>query len=106
MFYYVFAWVVLCSVLTRAFLEQCRKEMMFDNDEVISCTVGQIAKSFSPRGMLGTGPASVGIYLLGQKYAGSDKLIVPYWVAVRFSSIVFCPFLLFLFVNSDRFCFC
>jgi hypothetical protein len=52
--------------------------MMFDNDEVISCTVGQIAKSFSPRGLLGTGAASVDIYLLGQKYAGPDKLIVPY----------------------------
>jgi hypothetical protein len=92
MFYYIFAWFVFCSILTRAFLEYCRKEMMFDKDEVISCTVGQIAKSFSPRGLLGTGPASVGIYLLGEKYAGSDKLIVPYWVTVSLSSIVFCPF--------------
>jgi hypothetical protein len=50
--------------------------------------------------------SSVGIYLLGEKYDGSDKLIVPYWVTVSFSSIVFCPFLLFLFVNFDRFCFC
>jgi hypothetical protein len=91
MFYYIFAWVVFCSVLTRAFLKQCRKQMMFDKDEVICCTVGQIAKSFSPRGLLGTGPASVGIYLLGEKYAGSDKLIVPYWVTVSFSSI-FCSF--------------
>jgi hypothetical protein len=95
MFYYIFAWVVFCSVLTRAFLKQCRKQMMYDNDEVISYTMGQIAKLFSPRGLLGAGAASVGIYLLGQKYAGSDKLIVPYWVTVSISSMVFCPFYCF-----------
>jgi hypothetical protein len=97
MLYYIFAWVVFYSVLTRAFLKQCWKQIMFDNDEVISCTVGQIAKAFSPCGLLGTGAASVGTYLLGEKYAGSDKLIVPYWVAVSISYTVFCPFLLFLF---------
>jgi len=54
---------------------------MFEN-EVCKATIQNIAGSFSPRGMLGSEAASVGIYLLGEKYAGSDKLVVPYWVTV------------------------
>ena len=54
---------------------------MFVHDHC-NATVGQIAESFHPRGMLGSEAASVGIYLMNRYYAGSDKFVAPYWVTV------------------------
>lgn len=68
---------------------------MFVND-IVKCTVGDIAQCFSPRGMLSNSAAAVGIYILGQKYKDSEKLVVPYWVTVRRVFYVFC-FLCFLY---------
>jgi len=54
---------------------------MFGNKKV-KATVYEVASCFHPRGMLGSETAEVGIYLLREKYKGSEKLIVPYWVCV------------------------
>jgi len=58
-----------------------RKQTMFEHD-TFKATVGQIAASFHPRGMLGSEAASVGIFIMNRFYQGTDKLVVPYWVTV------------------------
>ena len=56
---------------------------MFEK-EVCQATVWHIASSFTIDECPGSEAGTVGIYLLGQKYLGSDKLVVPYWVTVSF----------------------
>ena len=76
---------------------------MFEN-EVCQATVWHIASSFRIDECLGNEVAAVGIYLLGEKYLGSDKLVVPYWVTVSYyflfdyfvyASLLSAPFMFF-----------
>ena len=57
------------------------KTVMFENSEC-QATVYQVSSSFHSRGLLGTMPATVGIFLLRMKYMGSDKLVAPLSVTV------------------------
>ena len=81
-----------------------RGQQMFVHDHC-HATVGQIAYSFKPRGMLGSEAASVGIYLMNRYYLGSDKFVVPYWVIVCpmsfdiYSYQIFLMHSFFYFVN-------
>ena len=79
---------------------------MFEN-EVCQATVQHIASSFRIDECLGNEAGAVGTYLLGQKYLGSDKLVVPYWVTVSYyflfdylvyASLLSAPFMFFALV--------
>ena len=76
---------------------------MFVHDHC-NATVGNIAASFSPRGMLGSEAASVGIFLMNRYYVGSDKCVAPYWVAVCAVSFIIYSYQSFNVVCLDVFC--
>jgi hypothetical protein len=54
---------------------------MFKND-FGEATVWQVASSFGPRSMLNSAAACIGVSLIAEKFASSEKLIVPFWFAV------------------------
>jgi hypothetical protein len=56
---------------------------MFKND-FGEATIWQVASSFGPRSMLNSAPACIGVSLIAEKFAGSEKLVVPFWFAVSF----------------------
>jgi hypothetical protein len=79
---------------------------MFKNDfgEAI---VWQVASSFGPRSMLNSALACIGVSLIAKKFAGSEKLVVPFWFAVSLflpnimtslSFIMICLVILLMFV--------
>jgi hypothetical protein len=54
---------------------------LFRNDYCV-CTIGHVGEAFKPIGFLCSFTATVGTYMLGQKYKNSDKFVVPYSVCV------------------------
>ena len=72
----------LCSSFYSLFPLFFRGEEIFRND-FCGTTLWYISKSFRPKGMLSSGPAEVGIYLISEKYKGSNKMVIPYWITVR-----------------------
>ncbi|KAM0902651.1 hypothetical protein ACQ4PT_019177 [Festuca glaucescens] len=55
------------------------KKVMFEN-KFCHATVQDVSDSFNLRGMLTSPVAEVGIFLMREKYRGSTKLVVPFWV--------------------------
>jgi hypothetical protein len=79
---------------------------MFKND-FGEATVWQVASSFGPRSMLNSAPACIGVSLIAEKFAGSEKLVVPSWFDVSFflpnimtslSFVMICLVILLMFV--------
>jgi hypothetical protein len=80
---------------------------MFKND-FGEATIWQVASSFGPRSMLNLAPACIGVSLIAEKFAGSEKLVVPFWFAVSFflpnsmtsylSFVIICLVILLMFV--------
>jgi hypothetical protein len=54
---------------------------MFRN-KFCEATVKDVSESFNLRGMLSSTVAEIGIHLMREKYKGTSKLIVPFWVCV------------------------
>src|SRR3954469_11108596 len=57
------------------------EQTMFQNDEC-DATVGDVASSFSGRGILNSNVADVFLLALRMKYRGTETLIVPRWLTV------------------------
>jgi hypothetical protein len=79
---------------------------MLKNDFGVA-TVWQVASSFDPCSMLNSAPACIGVSLIAEKFAGSEKLVVPFWFAVSFflpnimtslSFVMICLVILLMFV--------
>jgi hypothetical protein len=52
------------------------------NDRKWLTTVWEFAKCFKPDGMLSSQVLDFGLSLLREKFKGSNKLIIPYWLCV------------------------
>lgn len=61
----------------------CSNKVLFEDNEC-RAKVQHIADAFRPTGLLGSEAATVGINVIADKYAGSEKLVVPLWICVSF----------------------
>ena len=77
----LFFFVPLCTSFYFLFPLIFRGEEIFRND-FCGTILWHLSKSFRPNGMLSSGPAEVGIYLISEKYKGSNKMVIPYWISV------------------------
>lgn len=90
----------LVLIIILFYLSFFRNEVMFKN-EFCDTTVWHISRSFRPGGMLSSGPAEVGIYLISEKYKGSNKLVIPFWITVScLFSFRFCLFSFLFFLPT------
>jgi hypothetical protein len=65
---------------------------MFKND-FGEATVWQVASSFGPRSMLNSAAACIGVSLIAEKFAGSEKLVVMPRLLLKVELLCYCAIL-------------
>jgi hypothetical protein len=66
-------------------LDPTKRDVELFRIDYCGCTIGHVGEAFKPTGYLCSFTATMGTYMLGQKYKNSDKFVVPYSACVSVS---------------------